>query len=54
MCHIKIMINKHRHVATKLKVSLHNLAVKTGRHDGIDRNYRKCTHCSVNVIENEY
>lgn len=49
-----INTNKYRISLTKFRLSSHNLAIETGRHDNIPRENRKCRNCSMNVIENEY
>ena len=49
-----VSVNKYRNALTKFRLSAHNLAVKTGRHDGLDRNHRKCAKCLMNILENEY
>ena len=46
--------NKYRIALTKLRTSSHNLAIETGRYDGIARENRTCTFCNMNAIENEF
>ena len=50
----QICTNKFRHALTKFRLSVHKLAIETGRHNGIDRHLRKCQNCSLNKIEYEY
>jgi hypothetical protein len=39
---------------TKFRISCHNLAIETGRYQGIDRNARNCLICNKNLVESEY
>ena len=45
---------KFRNIIAKLRLSLHQLCIETGRHTGIERTERKCVLCDLNDIENEY
>jgi hypothetical protein len=49
-----INTNKFRIALTKFRLSAHNLAIETGRHQGTPREERKCQKCTMNVIENEF
>ena len=44
----------HRKSLTRFRCSAHKLAIEEGRFRNIDRNQRKCIHCNMNAIENEY
>jgi hypothetical protein len=55
LTHVKIV--KHRISLTRLRLSVHNLAIETGRHINLDPELRTCKYCTntgENVIENEY
>ena len=45
---------KYRKVISQLRLSSHKLAIETGRHNKISLNGRKCTHCTLNDIEDEF
>ena len=47
-------IDKHRVALTRLRCSAHKLMVEEGRYRGIERTMRKCSLCSMNVVEDEY
>lgn len=49
-----IKTNKTRIALTRFRVSSHDLAIETGRYNNIDVDERKCIHCQMNAIENEY
>ena len=46
--------NTLRKLMTKFRISCHNLAIETGRYQGIDRNDRICLICNTNMVESEY
>ena len=45
---------KYRIALTRFRTSSHNLAIETGRYNGIPRENRICNNCSSRMIENEY
>ena len=45
---------KFRNVITKLRLSLHQLNIETGRHRNIERLDRKCKICNLGDLEDEY
>ena len=47
-------IDKHRVALARLRCSAHKLMVEEGRYRGIERYMRKCSLCSMNVVEDEY
>ena len=46
--------NKYRVALSKLRLSSHDLAIKTGHYTNIERQYRKCLQCNMGVVESEY
>ena len=51
---VKMQNRKFRNALAKLRLSLHQLSIETGRHRNIDRPNRKCTVCNLNDIEDEF
>ena len=51
---INIKNDTLRKQLSKFRLSSHNLAVETGRHNSIDINNRICLFCNQNQIESEY
>ena len=47
-------IDKHSVALPRLRCSAHKLMVEEGRYRGNERNTRKCSLCSMNVVEDEY
>ena len=45
---------KFRNAFSKFRLSPHQLAIETGRNTGIERQYRKCTLCTKDDIEDEF
>jgi len=45
---------KYRKVISQLRLSSHYLAIATGCHNKITLHDRKCTHCTLNDIEDEF
>ena len=45
---------KYRKVISQLRLSSHKLAIATGCHNKITLHDRKCTHCTLNDIEDEF
>jgi hypothetical protein len=45
---------KFRYALIRFRVSSHQLAIETGRHENIDRNNRICRNCNMNALETEY
>lgn len=39
---------------TRFRCSAHRLLIEEGRYRNIPRDHRTCTHCNMNLIENEY
>lgn len=46
--------NKLRMCLTRFRCSAHCLNIEEGRYRNINREDRKCVHCNMNVVENEY
>ena len=46
--------NEIRKNLTRLRLSSHNLAIESGRYEGIERQNRICEHCNYNTVESEY
>jgi len=44
---------KHRSTITRLRVSSHQLAIETGRYDGLQRSERICATCDMGVVDDE-
>ena len=44
----------YRKVISQLRLSSHKLAIETCRHYKISLHDRKCTHCTLNDIEDEF
>jgi hypothetical protein len=49
----KIKNFEQRRTLTRSRISVHKLAVETGRHKGIPRHDRICTRCTNNTVEDE-
>ena len=49
-----IKIDSHRVALTRFGCSAHKLMIEEGRHRNVERNYRFCQICNINVIEDEY
>ena len=49
-----IQNKKHRNIIAKLRLSLHQLNIETGRHTNIEQLDRKCNLCNPNDLEEEY
>ena len=45
---------KYRKALSKIRLSSHDLNIKTGRHRHIERSERKCLVCDTNDIEDEF
>ena len=45
---------KYKHILSKYRLSAHNLSIETGRYHHIDRNFRICSLCNMNILEDEY
>ena len=53
--YLLILKNKNlRNALAKLRLSSHQLNIKTSRHRNIERPQRKCTLCDVHDLEDEY
>ena len=58
LCIEKYLINvtnvKHRITLSRFRCSSHNLMIEEGKIRKLERNQRLCTHCNMNVVENEF
>ena len=50
----KPIASKYKHILSKYRLSAHSLSIETGRYHQIDRNYRICSLCNMNILEDEY
>ena len=44
---------EHRATITRLRISSHQLAIETGRYEGLDRSERLCVTCDMGVVDSE-
>ena len=49
-----IKIDSHRVALTRFRCSAHKLMIEEGRHRNVEKYYRLCQICNINVIEDEY
>ena len=50
----KITLNKYKFALSRFRLSIHNLALETGRYYNIPKENRLCSFCNMNKIESEY